>query len=203
MRSIWITKKGGADVLQVRQAPDPTPAPGYLRIRVRASGLNFADILARLGLYEAAPKLPCVMGYEVSGVVDGMGTEIGGFADGDRVLAMTMFRGHSDVVCVPTACVVKIPDGMSFETAAALPLNYLTAHVMLVRVAAVRRDETILVHAAAGGVGTALLQLSKAIGGVRVIGTCSASKHEALRRNGCWQAIDYRTQDYVIETRRR
>ena len=115
---------------------------------------------------------------------------------------MTRFGGHADTVCVPWKNVVKLPDKVTFDAGAALPLNYLTAYQLLVRTANVRSGETVLVHMAAGGVGIALLQLCKMIGGIRVIGTASASKHEILRRNGCEYPIDYRTKDYVSEVRR-
>ena len=202
MRAIWITKHGGPQVLEVREAPDPSPGAGEVRIRVAAAGLNFADVLARLGFYPAAPKPPCVVGYEVSGTIDQTGAGVEDFAPGDRVAAMTEFGGQADMVCVSARSTIKLPDEISFETAAALPLNYLTALHMARRVAVVKPGDTVLVHAAAGGVGQALLQVCRIIGGVRVIGTASASKHDALRRNGCAEAIDYRTKDYVEEARR-
>ena len=202
MRAIWITKHGGRQVLEVREAPDPRPAAGEIRIKVAASGLNFSDVLARLGFYPAAPKPPCVLGYEVSGIVDQTGDGPEGFTPGDRVVAMTKFGGHADAVCVSARSAIKLPDEISFETAAALPVNYLTAGHMARRVAGVRPGDTVLVHAAAGGVGQALLQVCQIIGGVRVIGTASASKHDMLRQNGCQEAIDYRTRDYVEEVRR-
>ena len=202
MRAIWITKHGGPRVLEVREAPDPRPGAGEVRIKVAAAGLNFSDVLARLGFYPAAPKPPCVLGYEVSGTVDQTGVGVEGLAPGDRVVAMTKFGGHADIVCVSARSAIKLPDQISFETAAALPVNYLTAGLMARRVAGVRPGDTVLVHAAAGGVGQALLQVCRIIGGVRVIGTASASKHDMLRRNGCAEAIDYRTRDYVGEVRR-
>ena len=116
MRQVWITKAGPPDVLQVREAPDPTPRAGELRIRVRASGINFSDLMARVGLYPDAPKLPCVIGYEVSGVVDALGEGTTGFEIGDRVIALCHFGGYSDVVTLPSAQALKMPERMSFET---------------------------------------------------------------------------------------
>jgi NADPH:quinone reductase-like Zn-dependent oxidoreductase len=98
MRQVWIPKIGEPEVLELREAPDPEPGPGEVRIRVEASGINFADILARMGLYPDAPKLPAVVGYEVAGVVDAAGDDVEGLRGGDRVVAMTHFGGYSDVV---------------------------------------------------------------------------------------------------------
>ena len=203
MRAVWISKPGGPEVLAVRETPDPEPGPGEIRIRVRAAGLNFAEVMARQGLYPDAPKPPCVVGYEVSGVVDAVGPGvIEGPSAGARVLALTRFGGHADTVCVPAAQVLEMPDGMGFEEAAALPVNYLTAYHMLFRVAHVRPGERVLVHMAAGGVGIAVLQLCRTVDGVVTFGTASAGKHDVLRAEGCTHPIDYRTEDYVAEVRR-
>jgi NADPH:quinone reductase-like Zn-dependent oxidoreductase len=118
------------------------------------------------------------------------------------VLAMTHFGGHADVVCVPAEQVLQIPDAMSFEEAAAIPVNYLTAYHMLFRVAGVRPGERVLVHMAAGGVGIAVLQLCSTVGDLEVFGTASAAKHEALRAEGCAHPIDYHATDYAAEVRR-
>lgn len=202
MRAIWITKLGGPEVLQVREGPDPAPGPGEVRIRVQASGLNFADILARVGLYPAAPKPPCVVGYEVAGVVDQVGAAVTSLRAGARVLALTHFGGHADVVCVPADALVMLPDTVSFETAAALPVNYLTAYHMVTRSAWLRPGDSVVVHMAAGGVGLALLNLCRRIGGITLFGTSSASKHGVLREHGCAHPIDYRTADYAAEVKR-
>src|SRR4051812_29054308 len=125
MRQVWITKAGTPDVLQVKAAPDPVASAGEVRIRVRASGINFADLMARVGLYPDAPKLPCVVGYEVSGEIDQVGEGCTGFGVGDRVLAMCHFGGYSDVVVLPGRQALKMPAQMSFETAAAFPVVYV------------------------------------------------------------------------------
>jgi len=202
MRAVWITRPAGPEALQVRETADPQPGPGQVRIRVRAAGLNFAEVMAAQGLYPDAPKPPCVVGYEVAGVVDTLGQRTQGHAPGDRVLAMTHFGGHADVVCAPAQQVLPIPDAMSFEEAAAIPVNYLTAYHMLFRVANVRPGERVLVHMAAGGVGTAVLQLCRTVDDLEVFGTASAGKHEVLRAEGCAHPIDYRTTDYAAEVRR-
>jgi NADPH:quinone reductase-like Zn-dependent oxidoreductase len=198
MRQVWIPKIGEPDVLEVREAPDPVPAPGEVRVRVAASGINFADILARMGLYPDAPKLPAVVGYEVAGVVDATGADVDGLKDGDRVVAMTHFGGYSDVVCAPHATVRRLPENIDFAGGASIPVNYLTAWLMLVRLGAVRAGERVLVHACAGGVGLAAVQICRLFG-AEVIGTASAAKHERLRQMGVSHCIDYRTQDFEEE----
>ena len=200
MRAIWITKAGGPGALELRETADPEPGPGQVRVRVRAAGLCFADVMAAQGLYPDAPKPPCVVGYEAAGVVDAGSSE--DHPVGQRVLAVTHFGGHSDVVCVPAEQVSEIPDGASFEEAAAIPINYLTAYHLLFRVANVRPHERMLVHMAAGGVGTAALQLCRTVDELVTFGTASAAKHEVLRAEGCRYPIDYRTVDYAAEIRR-
>ena len=202
MRAIWITKSGGPEVLQVREQPDPEPGPGEVRVRVKAAGLNFSDLMARQGLYPDAPKPPCVVGYEASGVVDALGAGVTAPAVGTRVLALRRFGGHADTLVVPAVQALPMPDAMSFEEGAALPVVYLTAYHMLFRVAALRPGRRVLVHMAAGGVGLAALQLCRTVPDVEVFGTASASKHEVLRANGCTHPIDYRSQDYAAEVNR-
>lgn len=166
-------------MLQVRDAPDPVVQPGTVRIRVHASGVNFSDLLTRQGLYPDAPKLPATVGYEVSGVVDAAGG-VAGVHIGDRVIATTRFGGQSELVVVPAGAVFPLPQGWTLEQGAAFPVVYLTAHHMLVRVAAARRGESVLVHAAAGGVGLAVAELGRILG-LRVIGLASPAKHDVLR----------------------
>jgi NADPH:quinone reductase-like Zn-dependent oxidoreductase len=202
MRAIWITKAGGPEALEVRETADPEPGPGQVRIRVHMAGLGFADVLAAQGLYPDAPKRPCVVGYETAGMIDALGEGTEGPAIGRRVLAMTHFGGHADVACVPAEQVFEIADGMSFEEAAAIPINYLTAYHLLFRVANVRPGERVLVHMAAGGVGMAVLQLCRTVEGLVTFGTASAAKHQVLRAEGCTHPIDYRATDYVTEVRR-
>jgi NADPH:quinone reductase-like Zn-dependent oxidoreductase len=201
MKAIWLTRIGGPEVLEVREAPDPVPGPGQVRVRVRAAGLNFAEVMARLGLYPDAPRLPCVLGYEAAGVVDRLGSGVTSPAAGARVLALSRFGAHADTLCMPAAQALPMPDGMSFEEAASLPVNYVTAYHVLFRVAALRPKEKVLVHMAAGGVGIAALQLCRTVPGVEVFGTSSAAKHDALRAEGCHHPIDYRSRDYESEVR--
>jgi NADPH:quinone reductase-like Zn-dependent oxidoreductase len=202
MRAIWITRHGGPEVLEVRETADPEPGPGQVRVRVRAAGLNFAEVMARQGLYPDAPRPPCVLGYEAAGVVDAVGPGVAGRVVGRRVAALVRFGAHAEAVCVPAEQTVQLPEGASFEEGAALPVNYLTAYHMLFRVACVRAGERVLVHMAAGGVGIAVLQLSRTLDGVVTFGTASAAKHEVLRAEGCTHPIDYRRLDYAAEVRR-
>jgi NADPH:quinone reductase-like Zn-dependent oxidoreductase len=201
MRQIWIPKTGEPEVLEVREAPDPEPGIGEVRVRVRASGINFADVLARMGLYPDSPPLPAVVGYEVAGVVDGVGEGVEGFSDGDRVLVFTRFGGYSDVVCAPAGFVAAIPEALDFGGAASIPVNWLTAWLMLVRLGNVAKGDKVLVHACAGGVGTAAVQICRARG-AEIIGTASAGKHERLQKMGVTHCIDYRTQDFEAEVKR-
>src|SRR5581483_8664694 len=132
MRSVWITRTGPPEALEVRDGPEPVPGAGEVLIRIHASGVNFADVMARLGLYPDAPPRPCVVGYEVAGTVERTGAGVdGALAPGRRVLALTRFGGYAEAVAVPAAQVFPIPDRMRFEEAAAIPVNYLTAVLML------------------------------------------------------------------------
>ena len=184
MRAIWIKKYGGPDVLEIREQADPTPQRGEVRIRVRACGLNFAELMAREGLYPDAPKPPCVVGYEASGVVDALGAGVTEPRVGTSVLALTRFGGHADAVCVPVAQTRVMPEGMSFEEAAALPVAYVTAYHLLFRVTQLRPRTRVLIHMAAGGVGLAALQLCRTVPDVVVFGTASASKHDFFASKG-------------------
>jgi len=198
MRQAVIARHGSPDVFEIRESPDPTPAAGELRIRVRAAGVNFADVLSRLGLYPDAPKPPMVVGYEVAGVVDAIGADVTGFAHGDRVVAMTRFGGYSDVVVVPALNCFRFPGELSDAEAAALPVNYLTAALALYRMAALAPKETVLIHNAGGGVGVAATQLA-CLRRALVIGTASPGKHDALRAFGVDHAIDYRHANVADE----
>lgn len=195
MKQVWIEKAGGPQVLQLRENPDPIPKNGEVRIRVQASGVNFADILGRRGLYADAPKLPYVPGYEVTGVVDAVSQGVIDVKEGDAVLALTRFGGYSDVVCVPHKQVFKRLEWMSVEDAAALPVAYLTAYQMLIVMGSLRPNDKVLIHAAAGGVGLAALDICRIVG-AETYGTASPAKHDFLRDRGLTQAIDYRNYDY-------
>ncbi|MEO8796388.1 MAG: medium chain dehydrogenase/reductase family protein [Polyangiaceae bacterium] len=199
MRQVWITKKGTPDVLVVKEAPDPKPGKGEVRIRVKAAGINFADLMARVGLYPDAPPLPAVVGYEVSGVIDEVGAGVTTRTAGDRVLALTKFGGYSDTVVLPASQAVLMPEQMTFEEGAALPTVYVTAYNMMLFTGTVRERSTVFIHSAAGGVGLAAIQIAKTRH-CTIIGTASKSKHDFLREQGCQHPLDSRG-DYMTQAR--
>jgi NADPH:quinone reductase-like Zn-dependent oxidoreductase len=200
MRQIWITKAGAPEVLAVKEASDPQPAPSEMRIRVEAAGVNFADVMGRMGAYPDLPPIPVVPGYEVSGRVDAVGDGVDRSWIGRDVLALTRFGGYSDVICTPQIQIFARPAGMSAEEGAAMPVNYFTAWQLIVVMGALKRGETMLVHSAGGGVGIAAIQIAKHIG-ARVIGAASASKHAELRALGADWLIDSRTEDFESRAR--
>jgi NADPH:quinone reductase-like Zn-dependent oxidoreductase len=189
---------GGPEVLKVAERPDPPVGPGEVRIAVRAAGINFADTMARVGLYPDAPKPPCVLGYEVAGEVESVGEGVVDFAVGQRVMAGTRFGGQAELVTVPAAQVLALPDRLDFAQGAAFPVNYGTAYAAAVLMGGLRKGDRFLVHAAAGGVGIAATQVARNIG-AEIFGTASASKHEAIRAQGVDHPIDYRTRDFETE----
>lgn len=201
MRVIEIPKIGDPSVLRVAERPDPIPAPGEVRIDTAYAGLNFAEVMARKGLYPDAPPPPSVLGYEASGIVDAVGDGVEEFKPGDRVMVLSRFGAHASKVCAPEAHFFKLPTSMSFEEAAALPVNYITAYHILFRVHRLLPGDTILIHMAAGGVGTAAIQLARTVPDVTILGTASAGKHDFIRELGCHHPIDYRREDYVERTR--
>jgi NADPH:quinone reductase-like Zn-dependent oxidoreductase len=192
MRQIWISKGGPPEVLVVKEEADPQPGPGEMRVRVDASGVNFADVMGRLGLYPDLPKIPVVPGYEVAGRVEAVGGGVDARWVGRDLFALTRFGGYADVVCAPQAQVFPRPQGMSAQEGAAIPVNYLTAWQLIVVMGGLKSGETVLIHSAGGGVGIAATQIAKHIG-AKVIGTASAAKHGELRALGVDHLIDYRT----------
>jgi NADPH:quinone reductase-like Zn-dependent oxidoreductase len=196
MRQIVNTKDGDTSVLEIQEVADPTPEQDELRVNVKAAGINFADILARRGLYPDAPPKPCVVGYEVAGVVDQVGDEISEDWIGTEVIAFCRFKGQAEYVVVKEAQVFKKPETLSFEQGATIPVNYLTAWVLIKTMGSLTSDETILIHNAGGGVGLAALDIAKKVG-ARIIGTASSRKHAFLTDRGLNHAIDYRKKDWL------
>lgn len=195
MKQMVITAAGGAEKLQRREFPDPDPAGRQLRIRVRAAGINFADILARKGLYPDAPKLPAAVGYEVSGVVDAAGPQADPQWIGRKVMALTRFNGYADTVVVEEHQAFAMPEALSFEQCAAIPVNYLTAWQLMVVMGSLQADDTVLIHNAGSGVGLAAIDIGRHIG-CRMIGTASQGKHAFLQARGLHEAIDYTKGDW-------
>jgi NADPH:quinone reductase-like Zn-dependent oxidoreductase len=196
MRAIVTTRNGDVDVLKVETRPDPAPGKGELLIRVSAAGLNFADILARQGLYPDGPPKPCVMGYEVSGFVQAVGEGVTDSFVGKSAIALTRFGGQAELVAVPAMQVFEKPEQLSFEQSAAIPVNYLTAWALLVAMGGLKKGEAVLIHNAGGGVGLAALDIARHIG-AKTFGTASVGKHEFLKARGLDHAIDYRGQDWL------
>lgn len=201
MKAVVLTGTGGYDVLQVREQPDPPVGPGEVRIAVKAAGINFADTMARVGLYPDAPKPPCVLGYEVAGEVESVGEGVSEFKLGDRVVGGTRFGGQAELVTVPEAQVLALPARLSFEQGAAVPVNYGTAYAALILMGGLREGDRVLIHAAAGGVGISATQIARNVG-AEIFGTASPAKHDAIRAQGVDHPIDYRSQDFETETMR-
>lgn len=201
MKAVVLTGTGGYDVLKAQERPDPPVGPGEVRIAVKAAGINFADTMARVGLYPDAPKPPCVLGYEVAGEVESVGDGVTEFKVGDRVVGGTRFGGQAELVTVPEAQAFALPDKLSYEQGAAIPVNYGTAYAALILMGSLRKGDRVLIHAAAGGVGISATQIARNVG-AEIFGTASPSKHEAIRAQGVDHPIDYRSQDFEAETMR-
>jgi NADPH:quinone reductase-like Zn-dependent oxidoreductase len=201
MRQVVVPRYGPPHVLQVREVAAAQPGPGQVRIRVRAAGVNFADLLARMGVYPGAPPLPFVPGYEVCGHVDAVGPGAGPLQEGDPVFALTRFGGYAESVIVPVAKAFRLPATMTLEEGAAFACAFLTAYHVMIVMANLRRDQRVLIHSAAGGVGTAAIQLAKLIG-AETFGTASAPKHAALVRLGLDHPIDHAGEDFERVVRR-
>jgi len=201
VRALVITQHGPPEVLKVLERPDPEAGPGEVRIAVKAAGLNFSDLLARVGMYPEAPKPPSVIGYEIAGDVESVGEGVESVKPGDRVIAGTRFGGQAELAVSKAGDVFPLPEGWSYEKGAAVPVVYATAYAGMIRYGNVQAGERVLVHAAAGGVGIAATQIGKHLG-AELFGTASASKHDAIRGFGIEHAIDYHSQDPVKEIRR-
>lgn len=201
MRALVITEHGPPEVLRVQARPDPEPGRGEVLVRVRAAGINFADLLARVGVYPDAPKPPCVVGYEIAGDIEAVGPDVEGFAPGARVAGGCRFGGYAELVATTTSTLIPLPDDWSYAEGAALPVTYATAYAGLVRFGALRARERVLIQAAAGGVGTAASQIAGLVG-AEIFGTASPEKHEAIRGFGVRHPIDYRAGDMVADVRR-
>jgi synaptic vesicle membrane protein VAT-1 len=201
MRAAVIRQYGPPEVFALQDSPDPQPKPGELLIRVKSIGVNFADLLARIGFYATAPKPPFVPGLEVAGVVEKLGdgarsADGDSLRPGDAVAALTNFTGYAEWVTVPANHAFRLPAGMSFDEAAAIPVNYLTAYHSIYVMGNMLPGDRILIHGGAGGVGIAAIQLAKARG-LRIFATGGPAKQETLRKLGVDHAIDHEKDDFV------
>jgi NADPH:quinone reductase-like Zn-dependent oxidoreductase len=190
MRALVMTGHKGAGSLQLQERPDPVVGPAEVRIEVAAAGVNFADVMATQGLYPDAPKPPAVIGYEVAGTVLEVGDGVGRLKPGERVMAGTQFGGYATQVVVPEGDAVPIKEQLSFEQAAAIPVNYGTAWAALMTYGNLQIGERVLIHSAGGGVGIAATQIAS-YQRAEVYGTASPSKHERLRELGVAHPLDY------------
>jgi len=205
MRAMVVRRYGPPEVFELRTLPDAQPAPGQVLIRVHFVGVNFADILARMGLYGGTPKAPFVPGLEVAGLVEAVGPGLDPQAPslrrGDRVAALTKFKGYAELVAVPAQQVFRVPDEVPLDHAAAMPVNYLTAYHSMFQMGNLQPGDRILIHAAAGGVGMAAVQLARARKLI-IFGTAGSSKQDYLRQSGVHYPIDYSKEDFVEVVRR-
>jgi NADPH:quinone reductase-like Zn-dependent oxidoreductase len=200
MQQVIITRHGGPEVLHIREAAEPQLKSGDVLIDVQFSGINFADLLMRMGLYPSAPKPPFTPGYEVSGVITKVGSTENDELLGKSVAALTKFGGYSSKVVVKKDRLIALPDGIDMAQAAAMPVVYLTSYVMLSLQAHLQKDEWVLIHNIGGGVGLAAVELSRMIG-ANIIGTASVGKHDRLREKGIHHLIDYNTEDFVARVK--
>jgi NADPH2:quinone reductase len=198
-RAVLLTRKGGPDALELKELPLEPPGPGQVRVRVRATGVGFTDIIMRRGYYPYAPKFPFTPGYEVVGDVDAVGPGVTGLRVGQRVAALTVHGGCAEFLTRGAEEFLPVPEGLDDAEVTALILNYVTAYQMLHRTAQVRPGMRVLVTGAGGGVGTALLQLLR-VAGVEAFGVDSPPKAEAVRALGA-RFIDYRERPFDQQVR--
>lgn len=199
MKRVIVDHYGGPEVLKLVEEEDPRPGPGEVRVRVLAAGVSFTDSQLRAGTYFHVPKAPFTPGYELVGVVEELGPGCSRLREGDRIGALTVFGADAERVCVPEAGAVEVPEDLDPAEVVSLLFPYMTAYQVLHRTAQAKRGETVLVHGAAGRVGTAVLELG-AVAGVRIFGTCSARDREKVERLGA-VAIDYRSEDFLARVR--
>jgi NADPH:quinone reductase len=199
VKRVVVDHFGGPEVLRVVEDDAPRPAPGEACVRVLAAGVSFTDAQLRAGTYLGVPKPPFTPGYELVGVVEELGPGCSRLREGDRIGALTVWGAYAERVCVPEANAVEVPEDLDPAEVVSLVLPYMTAYQLLHRMAKVKSGETVLVHGAAGRVGTAVLELG-ALAGLRLVGTASARDRAAVERHGA-VAIDYRNEDFLARVR--
>src|SRR5512140_2297931 len=197
---IIVTHYGGPDALQVLEEECPEPRQGEVRVRVQAAGVAMPDIMAREGIHPETPPVPYTPGWDLVGVVDKLGNSVSGIELGQVVTAMPIHGTYAEFICLPQSELIPVPSGLDPAEAVSLVLNYITAYQMLHRSGKVRQGQRVLIHGAAGGVGTALLQLGR-LAGLEMYGTCSSRGAQAVSDLG-GTPIDYKNKDFVEEIRR-
>lgn len=190
MRAVVLTRHGGPDVLRISEVATPVPQAGEVRVRIRIIGINFAEVLSRRGLYTWAPKLPYILGMEAFGEIDAVGETVTTHRPGDLVVVGTQFGTYAELICVPAARALPAPRIFSPEQNAAFAVAYATAWIGLMEMARLRKSDTVLVTSAAGGVGSAAVQIAKKFGAT-VIGAAGHGKQDAIRALGADVALDY------------
>ena len=194
-RRIIVTHYGGPDALQVIEEECPEPQRGAVRVRVQAAGVALPDLMAREGIHPETPRVPFTPGWDLVGVVDRLGDGVSGIEPGQVVTAMPISGAYTEYICLPQQELVPVPSGLDAAEAVSLVLNYVTAYQMLHRTAKTKRGQRVLIHGAAGGVGTALLQLGRLVG-LEMYGTCSSGGTSMVYELG-GIPIDYKHQDFV------
>ena len=196
-RHVLLTRFGEpADAFQMVEDDLPEPGEGQVRVKILATGVAYADVMMRRGVYLGSPALPFTPGYDMAGVIDAIGSGVRAFSPGQIVIALTVFGSYSQYSCLSAQDLVNVPEGVDPVEASCLPLNYLTAYQLLHRIARVKPGQSILIYGAAGGLGTALLQLGKLFG-LQVYGTASTSKQELVTQLGA-TPLDYKKEDVVV-----
>ncbi|MBT8231602.1 MAG: zinc-binding dehydrogenase [Saprospiraceae bacterium] len=199
MKAIYLKKYGHANkAFEIREAEMPTPGPREVCIKVNFFGINFADVVARRGLYPDAPKNPAIIGYDVTGEIESVGEEITEFKKGDKVAALTRFGGYAEYVTTMIEGVVKLPDGYDEAKATALATQACTAYYCAEECVTLNAGDNVLIQAAAGGVGSILVQIARHHG-CTIFGTASTSKLGKLEENGVHYPIDYTKKDFYTE----
>ena len=196
LRKVVYPREGGVDTITIVEADEPVPGPGQVSVRIHRAGINFADLMMRQGLYGSNPDYPFTPGYEAAGEIIDTGDGVEGLSTGDRVLAMTGFGGYSEQVALDARRVIPLPDSISFDQAAAIPVTYGTAYHMLVHLGNLAEGDSVLIHHAAGGVGTAVAQICKAYRTSLIIGTASTPKREFVDSLGV-RFVDRGAEDFV------
>jgi NADPH2:quinone reductase len=199
-RRVVVTRYGGPEVLQIVEGVPPEPRAGEARVRILATGVSYADLLMREGVHPEAPRPPFTLGWDLVGVIDRLGAAVEGLALNQRVAALSITGGCADFICLPAEELVPVPTDVDLAEAAALVFNYVTAYQMLHRSARVRPGERVLIHGAAGGIGTALLQLGR-LADLRMYGTARQPAHAVITNLGA-TPIDFERTNFVNEVRR-